>query len=299
MKGTFLSTGFVIVTVLASLLVENDAAVVLGDARRLHAMRGQLRHKRQETTSLPSSVLFDQDKTTLLELHQQLREEAGANAGNMLKIQYGEDLANLAQKTADTCKFDYANLNFPDNGTDVGQIIFRSDSTALPSEPLLAIFNDEKNSYTYETNTCAENKTCSNYKQIIWYNTNYVGCGKKFCGVLLLPDNEIAFSSWMWVCNYMEVGGFEDEHPYLASDEPCSYCNLDPATICERNQCRVCDPAVDAQCRVFNDTVCVTDKDSCCNTWDYDTYCKPGTEYFPYMKENCGAFCEIYLCGTV
>ena len=63
---------------------------------------------------------------------------------------------------------------------------------------------NEKTDYNYDTNTCADNKICGHYTQIVWKNTTEVGCGMAVC-----PDN-----GQIWVCNYNPPGNYIGQKPY-------------------------------------------------------------------------------------
>ncbi|KAJ4965704.1 hypothetical protein NE237_017553 [Protea cynaroides] len=64
----------------------------------------------------------------------------------------------------------------------------------------------EKNDYDYATNTCASGKACAHYTQIVWKNTQQIGCAYVFC-----TSNNGGY--WV-VCSYDPPGNYNGEKPY-------------------------------------------------------------------------------------
>ena len=79
----------------------------------------------------------------------------------------------------------------------------------------------ESNSYNYVTGQCSGK--CTLYTQMVWWESNKLGCGAKKCG-----DRTIL------VCNYAPGGNYVGQRPYK-SGAPCSEC---PSGMsCEDNLC--------------------------------------------------------------
>ncbi|KAL5988326.1 hypothetical protein ACLOJK_036090 [Asimina triloba] len=62
----------------------------------------------------------------------------------------------------------------------------------------------EKQYYTYETNSCEEGMDCRHYKQVVWRNTQRLGCAGSIC------YNGNTFI----ICNYDPPGNIDGETPY-------------------------------------------------------------------------------------
>lgn len=62
----------------------------------------------------------------------------------------------------------------------------------------------EKNYYNYQNNTCQSGKDCGHYTQIVWHETQKVGCAMAICSDL----------SQIWACNYSPRGNYIGEWPY-------------------------------------------------------------------------------------
>ena len=58
--------------------------------------------------------------------------------------------------------------------------------------------------YNYKENKCRVDKTCENYTQVVWRDSQVLGCAAASC-----PD-----SSQIWVCNYDPPGNFLGQKPY-------------------------------------------------------------------------------------
>ncbi|ONH92075.1 hypothetical protein PRUPE_8G152900 [Prunus persica] len=66
------------------------------------------------------------------------------------------------------------------------------------------LFVSEKANYNYNSNTCAPNKVCGHYTQVVWRNSARVGCAKVRC------NNGGTFIG----CNYDPPGNYVGQKPY-------------------------------------------------------------------------------------
>ena len=62
----------------------------------------------------------------------------------------------------------------------------------------------EVKDYDYQTNSCRIGEQCGHYTQIVWRESQAVGCAKVVC----------ADKSQLWVCNYNPPGNYVGEKPY-------------------------------------------------------------------------------------
>ena len=63
---------------------------------------------------------------------------------------------------------------------------------------------EEEEYYDYQTNTCQPGQDCGHFTQMIWHESQLVGCAKAFC----------ADKSQIWACNYYPRGNYIGERPY-------------------------------------------------------------------------------------
>ncbi|MEZ5477454.1 MAG: CAP domain-containing protein [Thiolinea sp.] len=62
----------------------------------------------------------------------------------------------------------------------------------------------EQRDYDYRRNRCRWGRMCGHYTQIVWRDTQEVGCGFSVC-----PDG-----GQIWACNYAPAGNWIGERPY-------------------------------------------------------------------------------------
>jgi pathogenesis-related protein 1 len=65
----------------------------------------------------------------------------------------------------------------------------------------------EKPFYQYDTNSCAANKVCGHYTQMVWKDTQHVGCALAHC-------DASGQSTEILVCHYDPPGNYEGKTPY-------------------------------------------------------------------------------------
>uniref|UniRef100_A0A8C7YQ30 SCP domain-containing protein n=1 Tax=Oryzias sinensis TaxID=183150 RepID=A0A8C7YQ30_9TELE len=90
----------------------------------------------------------------------------------------------------------------------------------------------ERLDYSYENNSCDEDKMCGHYTQMVWADTHGVGCAVHFCNTIENLDwNNVSYL----VCNYFPAGNYDDERPYVEGDW-CSRCPED-LDVCQNHLC--------------------------------------------------------------
>ena len=80
----------------------------------------------------------------------------------------------------------------------------KNDRQDIQPEDVVVSWAGEKKHYDYQNNSCKPGKSCGHYTQVVWKNSERLGCAMAFCA-----DN-----SQIWVCNYDPPGNFTDELPY-------------------------------------------------------------------------------------
>jgi hypothetical protein len=91
-----------------------------------------------------------------------------------------------------------------------GENLYMVWSTDTPDQsPGAAVksWADEEKFYNYDQNTCADGEVCGHYTQLVWSNTQRVGCGR--AGRSADGRNYV-----IWACNYGPPGNITGQRPY-------------------------------------------------------------------------------------
>lgn len=118
-------------------------------------------------------------------------------------LTFDADLAATAQAWSERCVFEHSE----GNGYGENLAIF-SGAESTPQD-VVDIWASETAAYDYDTNTCAPGEQCGHYTQIVWRDTERVGCGVSACNFA-----ELGGEGLFWVCNYDPPGNFIGERPY-------------------------------------------------------------------------------------
>jgi pathogenesis-related protein 1 len=145
------------------------------------------------------------NSTEILSAHNTARAAVGVPA-----LTYSDTLANSAQAWANHLK-NTRNCNMQHSSGNVGENLYWasawSNGPAQQIAPQQAVDSwvKEKTDYDYSSNSCAPGKMCGHYTQVVWKNTQQVGCGMAVCDS---PKNQV------WVCQYSPPGNYIGQKPY-------------------------------------------------------------------------------------
>lgn len=131
----------------------------------------------------------------MLDAHNTYRNDVG-----IAILTWSEEVATSAQAWADELAKD---CKFKHSDGDYGENIWARTKGAFSPTDVVMSWGSEMEDYDYESNTCAADKDCGHYTQIVWQNTTKVGCGVATC-----DGRDI------WVCQYAPPGSFVGEKPY-------------------------------------------------------------------------------------
>ncbi|MDH5608729.1 MAG: CAP domain-containing protein [Cyclobacteriaceae bacterium] len=143
-----------------------------------------------------SSVATPEEIAVLLERHNFWRKEVGVPP-----LEWSDELANSANKWAVSLKND--NCGFYHSKTEYGENLWSGTSGAFPVSEVVDSWADEQKDYNYEKNKCKTGKMCGHYTQVVWKNTQKVGCAKVNCKGMTT-----------WVCQYDPPGNWVGKKPY-------------------------------------------------------------------------------------
>lgn len=135
------------------------------------------------------------------------------------RLQWSSSLANYAQAWANTlasqaaCQMHHRS-EWQQDEWQVGENLFwsgprRWTDGRIALEPVspsrvAALWADELRDYDYASNQCRFGAQCGHYTQMVWRNTQELGCAAAACGDL----------GQIWVCNYYPAGNWLGQRPY-------------------------------------------------------------------------------------
>lgn len=144
------------------------------------------------------------DTAAMTEAHNTARADVKPPANPAIPpLTWSSTVAGVAQSWADGCKFQHS-------GGPYGENIYATTGSAQPAEVVAAWVEEDAN-YDYATNTCSSGKVCGHYTQVVWRDSERLGCGVADC----TQNSPLGGGAWqLWVCNYDPPGNFDGEKPY-------------------------------------------------------------------------------------
>jgi len=137
----------------------------------------------------------------IVRAHNAWRRRAGAPP-----LAWASDLAARAQARASYlaehgCGIEHGPLpaDVGENLTWVGPLQaagHKNELSVVTPAWVVDAWGAESADYSPEHDTCAPNRQCAHYTQIVWASTTHVGCGMAVCPTL----------GQVWVCNYRPKG---------------------------------------------------------------------------------------------
>nr|XP_043620006.1 pathogenesis-related protein 1A-like [Erigeron canadensis] len=132
-----------------------------------------------------------------LNAHNTPRAQVGV--GNMV---WNTTVAAYAQNYANARSVDCSLVN---SGGPYGENLASSSSATLTGTAAVNLWVAEKPYYDHSTNTCATGRVCTHYTQVVWSNSNQLGCARVQC-----TNN----GWWFVVCSYYPPGNINGQSPY-------------------------------------------------------------------------------------
>merc|ERR1711936_996994 len=187
-------------------------------------------------------------KEQLLDTHNLLRQKvaSGGQTGqpsgsNMRKLEWSDELAEVAQRWADQCKGGHDVSRDMCDGTVVGQNVAAFwNSVEEPQDTVMGSMNTTTLYWYDEVNNPGFNSAHINpfvfdygsghYTQVVWADTTMVGCG-------LTYFLEAGWYSKLVVCNYAVAGNLEGGALYQEG-AGCGTCP--PGTACDTTYDALC-----------------------------------------------------------
>ncbi|CAG9863692.1 unnamed protein product [Phyllotreta striolata] len=188
-------------------------------------------------TMLRTSGVSDYDKELILDLHNAMRQSIALGqiggqppATNMMEMKWDDELARGAQRWTSTCYAEQHDKNRHVSRFPVGQNIATTWTTKPPrsyydTEPDFADaitkwFNEFK---LFHFGGIGPGRT-GHYTQMIWADTNLVGCGYSF-----YYDPSKGYTK-NYICNYGPGGNVLGQTPYTKGYPNCNGNGLTDST---------------------------------------------------------------------
>jgi len=139
----------------------------------------------------------DADAAEYVQTHNDIREGVGVGPLSwddnvaLSALGWAEDLA------ADGCAFEH------ESQQTYGENLWWSSYEPQPAEVVNA-WASEVAYYDYDSNTCQAGQMCGHYTQVVWADTEVVGCGATTCS-----DGSVIVN-----CRYDPPGNWVGERPY-------------------------------------------------------------------------------------
>lgn len=143
-----------------------------------------------------SSGLSSSDREAVLSLHNRERRSVGVS-----DLSWDSKIAGIAKSYAErlaaSCSFQHSQRQ------GLGENLFMGTKGYYKAADGVKSWIDEKRHYDYYSNGSRDGEVVGHYTQVVWGNTQKVGCGTATgCGNMFL------------VCNYYPAGNWNGERPY-------------------------------------------------------------------------------------
>ncbi|XP_014393966.1 PREDICTED: peptidase inhibitor 16 isoform X2 [Myotis brandtii] len=174
----------------------------------------------------PAGALSDEERRTMVDLHNLYRAQASPPAANMLQMRWDAELAAFAKAYAQQCVWGH-NKERGRRGENLFAITDEGMDVPLAVEQ----WHMEREYYNFSAATCEPGQMCGHYCQVVWAKTDRIGCGSHFCEKLQGVEET---NVHLLVCNYEPPGNVRGRRPF-EEGTPCSQCPS--GYLCENSLC--------------------------------------------------------------
>ncbi|KAL2927636.1 Pathogenesis-related protein 1C [Bienertia sinuspersici] len=118
-------------------------------------------------------------------------------------LHWDDQVATYAQNYAQQLVGD---CNIHHSGGPYGENIAGGEgaTASFTGKDAVQMWVDEKANYDYNSNTCAQNKVCGHYTQVVWRDSIRLGCARAQCNR----------GPYFVICNYAPAGNIIGQKPY-------------------------------------------------------------------------------------
>ncbi|XP_048196574.1 GLIPR1-like protein 1 [Perognathus longimembris pacificus] len=155
-----------------------------------------------------------------IKAHNDFRSRVKPPAADMQYLTWDADLARLAKEWSTQCKLQ----NNPcttkpyqcfEDYEYVGENLWIGGIKEFTPKTAVTFWHNESKFYDIDMLSCSQ--VCGHYTQVIWANTNHIGCAISTC------PNLGGASISLFVCNYGPAGNFANKPPYVKG-KSCLLC---------------------------------------------------------------------------
>ncbi|XP_010070676.1 PREDICTED: cysteine-rich venom protein pseudechetoxin-like, partial [Pterocles gutturalis] len=162
------------------------------------------------------STSKEDQQELIVDKHNTLRREVKPTASNMLKMEWSPPAANNAQKWASQCTLSHSPAYRRTTNVLCGENLFMSSGPFSWPNVIQAWYNEEEN-FEYGTGAKTRGAVIGHYTQVVWHNSNQIGCAVSFC-----PNS---IYKYFYVCHYCPAGNIRSSIPTpYKRGEPCGDC---------------------------------------------------------------------------
>ncbi len=148
--------------------------------------------------------LDDEQVDAFVAAHNAVREAATPTPDPTIPpLSFDGALAQTAQEWSARCVFEHS------TGNNLGENLAAFSGADSSPDDVVEAWASEDAFFDLAANTCADGEQCGHYTQIVWRDTERVGCGVSTCN---FPD--LGGDGSFWVCNYDPPGNFVGTRPY-------------------------------------------------------------------------------------
>ncbi|NXP12402.1 CRIS2 protein, partial [Thinocorus orbignyianus] len=171
-----------------------------------------------------STTKADQ-QNVIVDKHNSLRRGVTPTASNMMKMVWSPSAAKNAQNWANQCSLSHSPVSMRTTTVPCGENLFMSTAPFTWSDAIQSWYDEQKD-FKYGTGAKTEGAVVGHYTQVVWYNSDQIGCGMAYC-----PKNTYKY---FYVCQYCPAGNnaVQIATPYRSGPK-CADC----PGYCDRGLC--------------------------------------------------------------
>ena len=128
----------------------------------------------------------------------------------------------MALGWAKECKWEHGQPENISPYDQLGQNLYASTIDHLDIREAITLWYDEIVDYNFEDNTCPSNKICGHYTQVVWDDTDVIGCAHFRCNQLNVIQPPLANALYVF-CNYGPALVFGQSCSYIDRSKSCKF----------------------------------------------------------------------------